>query len=413
MGITVHEALSIGLLRQARVLAGRKGLSRVVEHVDVIEMPDIKKWLRPNILFLTSFYALRDDPAAQLDLVRSLIDSGGAALAVDTKTFLKDGIPREILQLAETAGFPVIELPEEGGYIDVISPVLEAIVTRRSLKSNFLDDLLFGNFRSPDAIVTRAKYLGWQIGNKRVVMIVDIDDFEDFILRSGKHEQEVQAIKGALMDLVTAVVQKENPGDHIIVDKSDSIIVLPSFAAAAGPVEIDEYVRILAGKIQTRAAETLKDVSVSIGIGNVYFDPAELARSFREANLALSVGHRVFGPRRVFLYRDTGVYQLLWEIDTDEKVREFCYRHLKPILDYDRAHGAQLADTLEAFLDSGQDLTRAAARLFVHRSTVKYRLARVKQLLGTKEFSGDLTATLLLALKAWRYLEARSRLDGP
>ncbi len=413
MGITVSEALSIGLLRQARVLAGRRGLSRIIEHVDVIEMPDIKKWLRPNILFLTSFYAVRDSPQSQLEMVRNIISAGAAALAVDTKSFLQNGISSDILQTAEAAGFPIIELPEEGGYIDVISPVLEAIVTRRNLKSSFLDDLLFGNFRSPDAIVTRARYLGWQISNKRVVMIIDIDDFEDFILKSGKPEQEVQAIKGTLLDVVTAVVQQDGPGDHIIVDKSDSIVVLPAFPAGAGPVEIDEYVKALANRIQTRAAESIKDVSISIGIGNVYSDPAELARSFREANLALSIGHRVFGPRHVFSYRDTGVYQLLWEIDANGQVREFCHRQLKPILDYDTAHGSELADTLEAFLDSGQDLTITAARLFVHRSTVKYRLARIRQLLGTKDFSGDLLAAMLLALKARRYLDARSRLTSP
>lgn len=40
MGITVREALQLGGLRQARVVAGEAGLDNVVKHVSVIEVPD-------------------------------------------------------------------------------------------------------------------------------------------------------------------------------------------------------------------------------------------------------------------------------------------------------------------------------------------------------------------------------------
>lgn len=84
MSITVMEALHIGKLGRARVLAGRRGLGRLIEHVDVIEMPDIRPWVRPNILYLTSFYAIRNNPPAQQDLIRYLAGHGAAGLVLDT-----------------------------------------------------------------------------------------------------------------------------------------------------------------------------------------------------------------------------------------------------------------------------------------------------------------------------------------
>jgi len=102
MGITVREALSIGLLKKARLLAGNRVLSRIIEHVDVIEMPDIRKWVRPNIFFLTSFYAVKDDlgersvrryPAQRIlegDLLR-LVEAGRWAPSASNR---RDGFRR-------------------------------------------------------------------------------------------------------------------------------------------------------------------------------------------------------------------------------------------------------------------------------------------------------------------------------
>ncbi len=403
MGITVREALTIGILKDARVLAGSRGLSRVIEHVDVIEMPDIRKWARPNIFFLTSFYAVKDDLEAQVNLVRLIADNGAAGLAVDAHTYLK-GVPREILEVAEAQSFPVLELPDEGGYIDVITPLMEAVLSRRRLKSEFLHDLLLGNFRSPEAMIHRARFLGWPLADKRIVLIVDVDGFEDYVLRTEKNENEVQVIKQRLEALVTETVRAETTGEPIVLTKSDSIIVLPSCPHRS--VDVEGFACEVAERIRRHVALILEDVTVSVGVGNACDDPADLWRSFHEAGTAVSIGHRVFGPGRVHAFRNLGLYQFLSELGADDKVREASNRILGPLVDYDRSHATQLIPTLEAYLDSGLDITRAAQRLYIHRSSVKYRLARIRQLLGVERFQGDQLAGLVLAVKGLRYLSA-------
>lgn len=410
VGITVREALTIGILKQARVLAGAKGLSRVIEHVDVIEMPDIKKWVRPNIFFLTSFYAVKDDLAAQVDLVRLIAESGGAGLAVDAHSFLK-GVPREVIEVAEAHNFPLLELSDEGGYIDIITPLMEVVLSQRHLKSEFLGDFLLGNFRSADAMLHRARFLGWHITDKRIVLIVDLDGFEDYVVRSRKNENEVQLVKRWLEALVSEVAQAELSGDHITLEKSDSVIVLPS-CPHSDAEDVEEMARDLAEKIRKRANEDLVEITVSVGVGTAYSDPADLWRSFQEASTALSVGHRVFGPGRVYRYRDLGVYQFLAELGADDKLRELSTRILRPLIDYDRAHSTQLVSTLETYLDSGRDITETARRLYIHRSSVKYRISRVKQLLRVEDFGGEQLGTLVLAVKSLRYLAAVQRLEA-
>ena len=42
-------------MRGVRVVAGEEGLFRKVEHVTVMEVPEIKRWLKGNDFLITSF----------------------------------------------------------------------------------------------------------------------------------------------------------------------------------------------------------------------------------------------------------------------------------------------------------------------------------------------------------------------
>jgi sugar diacid utilization regulator len=66
----------------------------------------------------------------------------------------------------------------------------------------------------------------------------------------------------------------------------------------------------------------------------------------------------------------------------DDVRQAFATRVLGPVLDYDRAHGAGLCETLKTFLDCSGSWNRTAAHLHLHVNTVRYRIARVEELTG-------------------------------
>jgi hypothetical protein len=71
---------------------------------------------------------------------------------------------------------------------------------------------------------------------------------------------------------------------------------------------------------------------------------------------------------------------------------------------FDRHFGAlvaeaDLSDTVIMYLACDQDVRRAAARLFVHPNTVRYRLGKVERLLGAPVASASLVANLYLAFQ--------------
>ena len=77
-----------------------------------------------------------------------------------------------------------------------------------------------------------------------------------------------------------------------------------------------------------------------------------------------------------------GLARLLLGGNGPGELDEFIRRTLGPVLDYDAERDTQLAETLEAWFDSGGALRETAERLHIHPNTVTQRLDRVGQLLG-------------------------------
>src|SRR6266480_3742633 len=123
LGLPVREVLGLPTLAGARVLAGAGGLDRVVQRLNVMEVPDILPWVKPHELLLTTGYPLRHNPEALVDLVAELDARGLAALAIKLHRYL-DAVPPQMLAEADRRGFPIIEFPDGVGFDDVLNEVL-------------------------------------------------------------------------------------------------------------------------------------------------------------------------------------------------------------------------------------------------------------------------------------------------
>ncbi len=131
VGLSVREVLAAPCLAEARVLAGADGLDRIVQRLNVMEVPDILPWVKPHELLLTTGYPIRDDPAALVQLVGELDDRGLAALAIKLHRYL-DEVPQGLLEEADRRGFPIIEFPQGVGFDDVLNEVLGTLINRQA-----------------------------------------------------------------------------------------------------------------------------------------------------------------------------------------------------------------------------------------------------------------------------------------
>ncbi len=115
----------------ARVLAGHDGLDRVIQRLNVMEVPDILPWVKPHELLLTTGYPLRHNPEALVELVAELDVRGLAAVAIKLHRYL-DELPPDMLAEADRRGLPVIEFPDGVGFDDVLNEVLSELLNRQA-----------------------------------------------------------------------------------------------------------------------------------------------------------------------------------------------------------------------------------------------------------------------------------------
>jgi purine catabolism regulator len=156
-------------------------------------------------------------------------------------------------------------------------------------------------------------------------------------------------------------------------------------------------------ELRARIADRLGE-AVRAGIGGVV-PAAEVARGLREAGYALQVcrleGWEAAG------FEDLGTYRLLLSMADPDALRAFADSLLGPLDAYDRDHGGELERSLRAFLQHNARWESAAADLFVHRHTLRYRMRKVVELTGRDLESSFDRMEFWLALRARELLAVR------
>lgn len=133
IGITVGAALGLPCLAGARLVAGAGGMARRIRVVNIMEVPDIVRWMRGGELLLTTAYPIRDDPSALGRLVPELAERGLAGLGIRIGPYLET-LPAEMLEAADSLDFPVIEVPPHVVFNEILVEVLGTILNRQAVE---------------------------------------------------------------------------------------------------------------------------------------------------------------------------------------------------------------------------------------------------------------------------------------
>ncbi len=152
-----------------------------------------------------------------------------------------------------------------------------------------------------------------------------------------------------------------------------------------------------------RVARASANGPVALGFGGVRSGASEVAAGAREAEQALTMGRRLFGPDSATAFNDLGLYRMLYALQQLPEMRAFRDDALARLFSKDRA--GVLLQTLGAYLATNGSPTDAAERLHLHRNTVLYRLGRIEDLLGVDLRNAEVRLSLHLALKIGEVLE--------
>ena len=130
----------------------------------------------------------------------------------------------------------------------------------------------------------------------------------------------------------------------------------------------------------------------------------DLARSFKEAQIALEVGKVFDTEKTIVSYENLGIARLIYQLPTtlcDMFLREVFKRGSIESLD------PETLFTIQKFFENNLNVSETSRKLFVHRNTLVYRLEKIKKLTGLDLREFDDAIVFKVALMVKKYLDAK------
>ncbi|MGW6459377.1 PucR family transcriptional regulator [Streptomyces sp. NPDC055078] len=231
------------------------------------------------------------------------------------------------------------------------------LMGRRELAGQVLEDVFGGRTRGREALERLSSIgIGLTPETRHAVIV-------------GQSAVSATKLRARPWNLHSLLAGSGDPYVRATVD-DDLVLVVPDSDS------VDTVARMLLQHLRGM------DPAASVGIGPAVSDPVSLTMSYHQARDAAGRGG-LHHARPLNLG-----YLLLGSADA-LPMRELGAHALEPLASHDRRTGGALVHSLAVYLECDCSVSRAAARLFVHRNTLRYRLNLITELTGWSPDSFD------------------------
>jgi purine catabolism regulator len=272
------------------------------------------------------------------------------------------------------------------------SAVVEA---RLRLQGDFLTELLDSPAPPEEALLERARRLGYDLSRQHLVFVLRPREAEP---RNGNGPTRGQQrfVDAARRRLVLADVTT------LLRERDGSIQVLMPCPPDLDPNDADAALAWVE-RLRCALEESLAPESVAVvaGVGRTPGPDTTAYAAMREATRAADIAASIAGDSPAALhFARLGALRLIFHLADNPELRAFQRDVLGPLETSDTARRSEFVRTLEAFLRAGGNHMRAARDLNVHRNTLIYRLERIQELLGGANLEDpEMRLNVQLALK--------------
>ncbi len=248
-------------------------------------------------------------------------------------------------------------------------------------KGSFIKNIIMDNIL-PSDIYIKSKELHFNAEESRVVLLVKFLGKTDMM----PFEMLQNMFPDKARDYVISV------GEHEIVLVKE---VKPG-------AENREMEKIAGNIVDTMSSEFY--VKVAIGVSTIVDNIKDLARAYKEAQIALDVGKVFETEKSVVSYENLGIGRLIYQLPTT-----LCEMFLQEVFKKGSLESLdrETLMTIQCFFENNLNVSETSRKLFVHRNTLVYRLEKIRKLTGLdlREFEHAITFKVALMVK--KYLASK------
>ena len=274
--------------------------------------------------------------------------------------------------------------PQAAKYASILSIALSNIkfyYDDKYDRSNFIKNIILDNIL-PGDIYIKARELRFNSDVARTVFLIRVTSTNDI----------------SVYDIIQNLFPDKNKDFIINISETDIALVKETKPG----IESSDLENLAGSIVDTLASEFYYTQAV-IGIGTTVEGLKELARSFKEAQVALEVGKVFDTEKAIVSYDNLGIARLIYQLPTtlcESFLREVFKRGSIESLDQETLF------TIQKFFENNLNVSETSRKLFVHRNTLVYRLEKIKKITGLDLREFDHAIVFKIALMVKKYLRA-------
>ena len=245
-------------------------------------------------------------------------------------------------------------------------------------RNNFIKNVILDNIL-PGDIYVKAKELHFNSDVTRVAFLIRIISSNDI--------SAFEVIQNLFPDKQKDFVFNISETDIVLIKEIKNDIDSKDLEKLACSI-----VDTLGSEFYTRAV---------VGIGSCVVGIKDLARSFKEAQVALEVGKVFETEKTIVSYDNLGIARLIYQLPTT-----LCEMFLKEVFKKGSIENLdhETLFTIQKFFENNLNVSETSRKLFVHRNTLVYRLEKIKKLTGLDLREFDHAIIFKVALMVKKYL---------
>lgn len=377
MSITIDRFLETGSDYKVNLIAGKSGISNIIEWFHMVENPFEIEHINEKELVFSSGMSM-DTESNFMDFLEQLVARKGSGLVVAYGNYLKC-ISDQVKKFCNERGFPLMLVAYSVNVSNITKllsiQLLESEKINRQLFSAMKNAISFPE-KTEGYLPTLLQY-GFRKNETYAVTIIKLKHLE--LISSSEIQWIVKSMESQLL----------SAGDKSFVLTMDDIFVFV-FSNYS-----EEEIKAIMLKIIMLLR--MKEYKFFVGSSVNHLGMQKLSQAYVQAKKVVNLSGRKGWGNIMIQYSELGVYQLLLAIDNKETIKAYYNDMLGKLEGNDQNNGTDYLDFLNAYLNSNCNINDTADALFIHRNTVVYKIKKINELLDCDLSDIEVRVQLYLA----------------
>lgn len=268
--------------------------------------------------------------------------------------------------------------------------------TKEQMKDSFISKLLTEKIEDRDNILQYANLYQWNLFKKHRVAVLSISLDENELKKGNLLEQ--QAKKSLIWDLIKTRLPELGTGILAVSHNDEQLLIVPIENQKKGT---DTFWESMFYSIKKWIGSSPIGCRVLLGIGGVTKQLEDYYTSYQQAIQTLNILDSRFRKQGFALFEGLGSYAILHHLNHSTAVDLFVKKQIGPLIQYSEGKNIDLYNTLHVFLQNNGNVKSAAEELFIHRSSLLYRLEKIELLISVDLNDAEVRFNLMMALKLY------------